>query len=71
MGNEEIKKQRSEKYFTDASTPQTQTGSVDDLSEKIALRISLSNIEKNAGYNIQLFSVINGVNTPLNQSENL
>ena len=71
MGNDEIKKTKRKMFFTDASVPQSQTGNVEDLSEKIALRISLSNIQKDSGYNIQLFSILNGVNNPLCQSENL
>ena len=74
MGNEEIKKQRSEIYFKDLSNlngPQGAQGSADSLSEKIALRVSLSNIQKEYGYNIQLINNMGGGNVPLGPSENL
>ena len=49
MGNDEIKNQRSQKYFSDltrVNCTQNQTGNVDDLNEKIALKVSISNIQK-------------------------
>ena len=50
MGNEEIKKQRAEKYFTDLTAPsgglQGAQAGAESLSEKIALRVSISNIQK-------------------------
>ena len=74
MGNDEIKKQRSQKFFQDLTQTSTQnnlSGNVDELKEKVALRISLSNIQKDSGYNIQLFNTAGGMKIPLNQSENL
>ena len=74
MGNEEIKKQKSQKYFSDltrVNCTQNQTGNVDDLNEKIALRVSLSNIHKDSGYSIQLFNTTGGMNSPLCEPENL
>ena len=72
MGNEEIKRKRSQKFFKDLTANNMQNkGGVDDLSEKIALRISLSNIQRDSGYSIQLFNPTNGMNTPLSQPENL
>ena len=74
MGNEEIKKQRSEKYFKDLTVPNGPPGaqgSADSLSEKIALRVSISNIQKEYGYNIQLINNMGGGNVPLGPSENL
>ena len=74
MGNEEIKKQRSQKFFADstrANLAQNQTGNADDLSEKVALRVSLSNIQRDSGYCVQLFNTAGGMNVPLCQSENL
>ena len=74
MGNEEIKKERSQKFFSDltrVNCTQNQTGNVDDLNEKIALRVSLSNIHRDSGYSIQLFNTAGGMNSPLCESENL
>ena len=75
MGNEEIRKQRSKKFFTDLTQNNgMQNGNnenADELKEKVALRVSLSNIQKNSGYNIQIFNTAGGINTPLGQSENL
>lgn len=74
MGNEEIKKQKSEKYFSDltgSSGIQGAPGSADALCEKIALRASISNIQKEYGYNIQLINNMGGGNVPLGPSENL
>ena len=74
MGSEEIKKQRAEKYFTDLTASnglQGAQGGADSLSEKIALRVSISNIQKDSGYNIQLINNMGGGNAPLGPSENL
>ena len=75
MGNEEIKKQRAEKYFTDLTAPngglQGAQAGAESLSEKIALRVSISNIQKEYGYNIQLINNMGGGNVPLGPSENL
>ena len=74
MGNEEIRSQGSLKYFSDVSnisSSQSNSGNAQDLSEKVALRISLSNVIKNAGYSIQLFNGVGQMSTPLSQSQNL
>ena len=74
MGNDEIKKQRSQKFFSDTTNPNGQSNpqsGVDELKEKVALRVSLSNIQKDYGYNIQMFNIINQNSIPLSQSENL
>ena len=74
MGSDEIKKERSQKFFQDLTqnnTTQNQSGNTDDLNEKVALRISISNIQKDSGYCIQLFNTAGGMKTPLNQPENL
>ena len=72
MGNEEIKKEKSQKYFADltrVNCTQNQTGNADDLNEKIALRVSLSNIHKDSGYSVQLFNTAGGMNSPLCQPD--
>ena len=74
MGSEEIKKQKAEKYFSDLTASnglQGAQGGADSLSEKIALRVSISNIQKDSGYNIQLINNMGGGNIPLGPSENL
>ena len=76
MGSEEIKKQRSHKFFTDLTQNNgiqsgNVNGNVDELKEKVALRVSLNNINKSSGYNIQLFNTAGGMNMPLGQPENL
>ena len=74
MGSEEIKKQKAEKYFSDLTASnglQGAQGGADSLSEKIALRVSISNIQKEYGYNIQLINNMGGGNAPLGPSENL
>ena len=74
MGNDEIKKQQSQKFFSDltrVNCTQSATGNADDLNEKVALRISLSNIQKDSGYSVQLFNTAGGMNVSLCQQENL
>ena len=74
MGNDEIKKQRSQIFFSDltrGNCAQNSTGNADDLKEKVALRISLTNIQKDSGYSIQLFNTAGGMKVAMNQSENL
>ena len=49
MGNDEIKKIRSQKFFSDlnrVNCTQNVQGNPDDLNEKIALKASITNIEK-------------------------
>ena len=71
MGSEEIKKQKAEKYFSDLTASnglQGAQGGADSLSEKIALRVSISNIQKEYGYNIQLINKMGGGNALLGSS---
>ena len=73
MGNDEIKKIRSQKFYSDlnrVNCTQNAQGNPDDLNEKIALKASITNIEKSASYTIQLFSVYGQSNTPLNEPQN-
>ena len=72
MGNDEIKRIRSQKFFSDlnrVNCTQNAQGNPDDLNEKIALKASVTNIEKSARYTIQLFSVYGQSNTPLNEPQ--
>ena len=72
MGNDEIKRIRSQKFFSDlnrVNCTQNLQGNPDDLNEKIALKSSITGIEKGAHYSIQLFSVFGQSNTPLNEPE--
>ena len=70
MGNDEIKKTKSKKFFSENSHinyPQNGQGNPDELNEKIALKVSITCIEKSASYSIQVFSVFGQSNTPLNE----
>ena len=72
MGNDEIKRIRSQKFFSElnrVNCTQNQEGNPNDLNEKIALKSSITNIEKGAQYTIQLFSVFGQSNTPLNEPQ--
>jgi hypothetical protein len=72
MGNDEIKKIRSQKFFSElnrVNCTQKIQGNADDLNEKIALKASISGIETGAQYTIQLFSVFGQSNTPLNDPQ--
>ena len=72
MGNDEIKNIRSQKFFSDlnrVNCTQSAEGNVNDLNEKIALKSSITGIEKSARYTIQLFSVFGQSNTPLNEPQ--
>ena len=72
MGNDEIKRIRSQKFFSElnrVNCTQNQEGNPNDLNEKIALKSSITNIEKGASYTIQLFSVFGQSNTPLNEPQ--
>ena len=72
MGNDEIKRIRSQKFFSDlnrVNCTQNPQGNVDDLNEKIALKISITGIEKGAQYTVQLFSIFGKSNTPLNDPQ--
>ena len=76
MGSEEIRKQRSQIFFTDLTQNNgisngNVNGNVDELKEKVALRVSLSNIQRDSGYNIQMFNTAGGMNIPLGQPANL
>ena len=70
MGNDEIKKIKSKKFFSEnnqINLPQNGQGNPDDLNEKIALKVSITNIEKSSSYSIQVFSVYGQSTTPLNE----
>ena len=72
MGNDEIKKIRSQKFYSDlnrVNCTQREEGNINDLNEKISLKASITNIEKSARYSIQIFSVFGQTNTPLNEPE--
>ena len=73
MGNDEILQIKAQKFFSDLHRVQTQTQSAsntNDLSEPIALKVSLTNITKGANYQIEIFSLIGGVQTSLCNREN-
>lgn len=73
MGNEEIRNERSLKFFSDLTLlncTENLDGNVNDLNEKISLNISISNIERNINYNIQIFNFTNPSNKiPLSEIE--
>ena len=72
MGNDEIKTIRSQKFFSEinrVNCTQSPEGNPNDLNEKIALKSSITGIEKGAQYTIQLFSVFNATSTPLNDPQ--
>ena len=71
MGNDEIKKIKSQKFFADLSRVYTQSAPTNpnDLSEKIVLKASISNIDKSATYAVQIFSIFGNQNNPLNESQ--
>ena len=72
MGNDEIKKIRSQKFYSDlnrVNCTQREEGNINDLNEKISLKASITNIEKSARYSIQIFSVFGQTNTSLNEPE--
>jgi len=72
MGNDKIKRIRSQKFFSElnrVNCTQNQKGNPSDLNEKKALKSSITNIEKGARYTIQLFSVYGQSNTPLNEPQ--
>lgn len=62
MGNEEIRNQRQQKFFTDltrVNCTESITGNINDLSEKISLSLSLFNTNDDYEYKIQIFSIMN------------
>ena len=69
MGNEEIRGIKAQKFFSDLHRTVTQNPGLqnnqNDLSEQVSLKISLTNIEKDSQYQIQVFSVINNSPEPL------
>ena len=71
MGNEEIRKERSQKYFSDLTTKNTlaPNNPSQTLSEKVSLKITISNIETNYRYQIQLFNLENQNKIPLSDPE--
>ena len=76
MGNEEIRNEKSQKYFSDLSSNslnlETSQYSAENLNEKVSLRIRLTNIQDEYDYSLQIFSVKGQSNIiPLNQKETL
>jgi len=69
MGNEEIRNTRAQKFFSDLHRVVTQSQGVqnnpNDLSEQINLKVSLTNVDKDSQYQIQVFSFINNTNQAL------
>ena len=74
MGNEEIRNTRAQKFFSDLHRVVTQSQGVqnnpNDLSEQINLKVSLTNVDKDSQYQIQVFSFINNSNQALCSMEN-
>ena len=74
MGNEEIRNTRAQKFFSDLHRVVTQSQGVqnnpNDLSEQINLKVSLTNIDKDSQYQIQVFIFINNTNQALCSMEN-
>ena len=76
MGNEEILNEKSEIFYKDLTFDKNNITNLEDssenLNEKISLRISLTNIQNNCNYSIQIFSLDNKNNkTSLNRVEDL
>jgi hypothetical protein len=64
MGNEEIRKITAQKFFSDLHRVVTQAQGTqtdaNDLSEQVDLKVSITNIEKDSHYQIQISSIISG-----------
>ena len=63
--------QRSQKYFSDLSRvncTQSVTGNVDDLNEKIQLKVSIAQTISNATYQVQIFNLLGDSRNPLCES---
>ena len=61
MGNnEEIKEEKSQIFFSDLTSNSNNTqiipNTAENLREKVSLRISLTNIQKEYNYSLQIFS---------------
>ena len=72
MGNEEILQTKAQKFFSELHRIQTQTQSANnqnDLNEPIALKISITNITKDAKYQIEAYNIIAGQQSPLCEKE--
>ena len=72
MGNDEIKHIRSQKFFSylnRVNCTQNDQGNVDDLNEKIALKATITGIERGANYSIQFFTVFGESSTPINEPQ--
>ena len=64
----EFLNQKSQKFYSDLSKTQTiQDEKIDDLSEKIELKVSIAEFKNDCTYHIQLFNVINNQKLKLNQ----
>ena len=76
MGNDEIKNEKSEKYFKDLTSKNNDIPSLEknaeNLNEKVSLSISINNIQKSYKYSLQIFSFSGESNqNPLNSKETL
>ena len=70
MGNDEILQIKAQKFFSELHRQQTQAqaqtaANQNDLSEQITLKVSLTNLTKEAKYQMEIFSVIGNSQTPL------
>ena len=78
MGNEEeysqILKQKSQKFYSELNridTTETMNGNDhNSLSEKIQLKVFISQIENDCSYTIKLYNIIGGKKYPLNEITN-
>ena len=77
MGNEEILNEKSQKYFSDLTSKtntnlqniQTLEKTSENLNEKVSLRISISKIQDEYNYSLQIFS-LSGESNPLALNSN-
>ena len=73
MGNNsQIKREQIQKYFTDLiinNSSENTNNLPQNQSEKISLKVSISNIEKNKNYKIQLFTFNDETKIPLSDPE--
>lgn len=72
MGNEEIRYEKSQKYYSDltrVNCTQNASGNVDDLNEKVSLKLSVAHIEQGCRYQIQLFNMFGQTKSPISEPE--
>ena len=65
--------QKSTKFFSDASNlnqPETNNDNLNDISEKIQLKVSINQINKGCIYKVLLFTIINNEKKALNEIGN-